>query len=97
MSFHTPHASGVPMYTGRGPSGGRPSGSPTPTAAEYAAQMVATSLAKLSKEKKTSITLSGKRDEVRSWLFVFEDTLGKVFGYEVIPRLLRPANNNPEC
>jgi hypothetical protein len=59
--------------------------------------MVATSLAKLSKEKKASITLSGKRDEVRSWLFVFEDTLDKVFGYEIIPRLLRPANNNPEA
>ena len=85
---------GTPAGGGLGASGGSPAGAPasgagasTPT--EIASQMVASSLVKLSKEAKASISLSGKREEIRTWLFVMEDTLDKVFGHEVIPRLLR--------
>ncbi len=75
---------GTPAGGGYGPMGGSPAGAPPSgsgalTATEYAAQMVAISLTKLSKDRKASIGLSGKRSEVRSWLFVLEDTLDKIF------------------
>ena len=83
-AFGTPAGRGS-IAQGGLPSGAPPSGSGPLSAKEYAAQMVATSLVKLSKEAKASIHLSGKRDEIRSWLFVMEDTLDKVFGRDVIP------------
>ena len=52
--------------------------------------MVADNLKKLSKDDLKALALSGKREEMVTWLYVYEKTLAGVFG-GVINRLIAPA------
>ena len=81
MSHKCPTEPQAPGAESIGPSGpgftpgsGASYGTPSPaTPADIAAQMVAKNLSKLSKEYKLSIKLSGKKEETRAWLFVFDN------------------------
>ena len=52
--------------------------------------MVADNVLKLNKDDLKSLALSGKREEIVTWLYVFEKTLAGVFG-GVINRLILPT------
>ena len=55
-----------------------------------AAQMVAANLKKVSKDDMQAMALSGKREEMATWLYVFEKTIANAFGV-VVNRLIKPT------